>query len=331
LRGDSCPPSPPTHPQAAKSRYAALIRPEDIDHWHTHGYVIIERFLSPADLAAVDTSCHRLLPSSDEFAERPAVFADVIGSSSRGRGSNASIRYDFPYPDSTLNHLTFHPFLVAFAERLAETEDLHLSLGHLIAKYAGRGNYDQALHSDYSNNTLVIPSRDKRWIDIPMITYLTDVPLDLGPTYVVSQQHTEHRGLMQDGFRHHTRADFPELYEPGVEKPATVPAGSVIIYSMRTFHRGSAMTAEAGHRFVLFSGFHTAGAPWMAPKDHTARMGSKEMDKFLTEADPRQREALGFPGVGHAYWEDEEMVKGVARRYPKMDMRPYGGGPPLEP
>jgi hypothetical protein len=39
-------------------------------------------------------------------------------------------------------------------------------------------------------------------------------------------------------------------------------------------------------------------------------------------ASPRQREAIGFPPVGHEYW-NEEMIEGVSRRFPGMDMTPY--------
>ncbi|GFZ44196.1 hypothetical protein JCM24511_01917 [Saitozyma sp. JCM 24511] len=315
----------------AKARFATLIRDEDVAHWHEHGYVIIERFLSPEEMEGINEGVHQHMPTSDEIARRELVFGGLMGTSSRNmKGSSAAaVRYDFPYDSDALNNLAMHPFLLAFAERLAETDDLALSLGHLVGKYAGRGEYDQALHSDYSNNSLVIPQESKRWIDIPMIVYLTDVTPDLGPTYVVSQKHTEPRKLMEDGFRHHTRQDFPELYD--VEVPALVPAGSVIIYSMRTFHRGSAMTADRGHRFVQFTGYHTANVPWMAPMDQQHRMGSPEMDRFLVNADPRQRQIVGFPGVGHDYWKERGVVEAVGKRYPQMDMRPYGGGPPLAP
>ncbi|RSH81522.1 hypothetical protein EHS25_006144 [Saitozyma podzolica] len=291
----------------AKARFATLIRDEDVAHWHEHGYVIIERFLSPEEMEGINEGVHQHMPTSDEIARRELVFGGLMGTSSRNmKGSSAAaVRYDFPYDSDALNNLAMHPFLLAFAERLAETDDLALSLGHL-------GEYDQALHSDYSNNSLVIPQESKRWIDIPMIVYLTDVTPDLGPTYVVSQTHTEPRKLMEDGFRHHTRQDFPELYD--VEVPALVPAGSVIIYSMRTFHRGSAMTADRGHRFVQFTGYHTA---------------NPEMDRFLVNADPRQRQIVGFPGVEHDYWKERGVVEAVGKRYPQMDMRPYGGGPPL--
>lgn len=68
----------------------------------------------------------------------------------------------------------------------------------------------------------------------------------------------------------------------------------------------------------------------MAPLDHQSKHGSAEFNKFLLEADPAQRALVGFPAVGHAYWKEEGMLEAVGRRYPKMDMRPYGGGPPLE-
>lgn len=298
-------------------------------HWHEHGYVIVDNYLSRDELAAIAESVDTHMPTWQEFEKRPLVYADLMGTSDRIKRNStaAGVRYDFPYDDDRLNHLTFHPYLVAFAERIAGYDDLALSLGHLVGKYAGRGNFEQELHSDMSNNTLVVPCRSKKFFDIPMITYLTDVTIDLGPTYVVSQKHTDHRGLVEDGIRHKPRAKYPELYE--AEKPALVKAGSTIIYSMRTYHRGSAMTAEKGHRFVLFSGFHTANIPWMAPMDQQHRMGTKEMDRFLVNADPRQRQMIGFPPVGHEYWSDPDVVTGVANRYPKMDMRPYGGGPPL--
>jgi ectoine hydroxylase-related dioxygenase (phytanoyl-CoA dioxygenase family) len=313
--------------QEAKTRYSKLIRDEDVQHWEENGYVMIERFLSPEELADVQKSMYKHMPTWEEYKERNMIFSKWAGDSGRIEGGNtaAAMRYDFPYAEDSMNELAIHPFLFAFAERLAGTDQLRLSNGHLIGKYAGK-DYDQALHSDYSNNDLVVPTKNRKFIDIPIIIYLTDVTMDLGPTKIVSQKYTEHRNLIEDGFRAHHRADYPELYEKEVS--ATVPAGSVVIYSMRTFHRGSSMLAKEGHRIVQFSGFHTTNAPWLAPIDHSNKKGSSNMNKFLLHADPRQREVVGFPGVGHEYWEDADALEGTAMRYPTMDMRPYGGGPP---
>ena len=50
--------------------------------------------------------------------------------------------------------------------------------------------------------------------------------------------------------------------------------------------------------------------------------GRPEMNRFLQQATPRQREVVGFPPPGHPYW-DEDTLAGVAARYPAMDMTPY--------
>lgn len=197
--------------------------------------------------------------------------------------------------------------------------------GTITTKYAGKGDYDQSLHSDYSNNTLVVPQRGLKSTDVPAIIYHTDVTIDLGPTYVVSQEHTRDRDLIIDGFRHHTREAFPELYE--VEQPILVTAGSMVIYSMHTFHRGSKMTAKEGMRITQFTGFHTTDAPFYGQTNWQGLGGHPDMDRFILNSSPRQREMVDFPPVGHPYWDDDWVRLGVSNRYPTMDMTPYGGRP----
>jgi ectoine hydroxylase-related dioxygenase (phytanoyl-CoA dioxygenase family) len=291
---------------------------QDIDHWHRHGYVIIERFMTPDEVAAARENLARYLPSWEEYTTREPLFADLRGSSLRS--SPGWVRYEFPYSGDALNHVAVHPYLVAFAERLAGHRSIALSHGAIVGKYAGKGDYDQELHPDYSNNTLAFPRDGVAMIDIPMIVYHTDVTIDLGPTYVVSQELTRH--LVTDGYRFHSRADFPGLYE--AERPATVPAGSALIYNMRTFHRGSAMRAAVGARFSQFTAFHTAGPGWLGSTSFQGAGGQPVMDHFLTMATPRERQLVGFPGPDDPYWDDETRT-GVANRYPGMDMTPYGG------
>ena len=305
-----------------------MIQQEHVDHWNQHGYVLIEHFLSPQELESATSAWQEFMPSWDVYRDRKRSFKHLCGSSKRnatGSGIESGVRYDFPFGNTVLDNLAIHPFLVAFAERLAGTDDLALNFSILRGKYADQGDFEQAHHSDLSNNTLIMPPRGGKWLDIPMIIYLTDVTPDIGPTYVVSQTHTEHRRLLEDGMRPHTREEFPELYK--VEQPTTVPAGSALIYSMRTFHRGSAIRAKEGCRIIQFTGFHTNGAPWSPPRDYQLSMGSKAMDEFLIRADPSQRNLVGFPSVDDEYWKDENNVFSVGNRYPAMDMRPYGGGP----
>ena len=51
-------------------------------------------------------------------------------------------------------------------------------------------DYEQELHVDYGNNSLVYPKPDTAIVDLPTITYYTDVTVELGPTYLVPQDFT---------------------------------------------------------------------------------------------------------------------------------------------
>jgi len=297
-------------------KHMTEIKQSDVDHWHDHGYVLVEGFLEPAELEAARRNLYQYLPDWDEYQARRPLFSNL--GSHGASGAMGWVRHEFPYVGDALNRVAVHPFLVEFAERLLGHRDLALSHGAIVGKYAGKGDYEQELHMDFSNNTLAYPLREPRYSDIPMIVYYTDVTLDLGPTYVVSDQLT--RDLPPRGHRFYPRDEFPELYD--AERPATVPAGSALIYSMRTLHRGSAMRATAGLRFSQFVAFHTAGPRWLGSTSFQRDGGSTEMDHFLTTASPRERELVGFPALGDAYW-NEESVAGVAARYPEMDVSPY--------
>ncbi|HVX43725.1 MAG TPA: hypothetical protein VHC49_07555, partial [Mycobacteriales bacterium] len=215
-------------------------------------------------------------------------------------------------------HVALHPFLIGFVEELVGHTDIVMSHGAIVGKYAGRSDYDQELHPDYSNNTLVVPQRNLRQCDIPMIVYYTDVTVDLGPTYVVSDEVT--RDIPVTDRRHYSREEYPALY--AAETPATLTAGSVLIYGMRTFHRGSAMRATEGVRFSQFVAYHTAGPRWLGSNSFQSAGGTPEMDHLITTATARQRELIGFPAPGDPYW-TPQAIADVSARYPKMDMSPY--------
>jgi ectoine hydroxylase-related dioxygenase (phytanoyl-CoA dioxygenase family) len=226
----------------------------------------------------------------------------------------------FPFTGDALNFSTIHPDYVAFAERVLGTKRIMLSHGQLGGKYAGTRDFEQELHSDYGNNTLAFPKPDAEILDLPCIVYYTDVTVDLGPTYVVSQSFTRDDPLVP---RHRSRAEYPELYEH--EFPVTVPAGSALIYSMNTLHRGSAMRASEGVRFAQNIGLKRIDSPWCGQVTFQHQGGQPQMDHFLETATPRQRELVGFPPVGDKYW-DEATISGVGARYPGMDMAPYRDG-----
>ncbi len=284
----------------------------DYQHWQEHGYVIV-RLLDDDQVKAAVENIHEYMPPWEEYARHPRWYAESVANLS-GRSRT---RATFPFVGDALNASVLHPDLVSFAERVIGTDRLMLSHGQLGGKYARTRDYEQQLHLDFGNNTLVCPKPDAEIVDLPAIIYYTDVTVELSPTYVVSQQFTRDEPTEP---RHRSREKFPELYAH--EFPVVVPAGSVLIYSMNTFHRGSALTASEGVRFAQNIGFKRVDTPWCGQVTFQHDGGSAEMNHFLESATPREREFVGFPAVGDPYW-DDYTIAGVGARYPGMDMSPY--------
>ena len=99
-------------------------------------------------------------------------------------------------------------------------------------------------------------------------------------------------------------------------------AGSLLIFSMRTFHRAGEMTADFGVRFSHHLVWKSAACPFNGYHQYSQFGEKPEMKRFMERATPRQREVLGFPPPGHPYW-NEETLAAVAQRYPRMDLSPY--------
>jgi hypothetical protein len=288
------------------------ISERDYEHWRQHGYVVVQ-LLDDDELKAAVEDIYEYVPSWEEYARRPRWFQETVGSPIPRPGWAAT----FPFAGDGLNLTTIHPDYVSFAERVLGTKRIMLSHGQLGGKYARTRDFEQQLHCDYGNNTLAFPKPDTEILDLPAIIYYTDVTVDLGPTYVLSQEFTRDGPLLP---RHLDRKEHAELYD--LEFPVTVPAGSALIYSMNTFHRGSALRASAGLRFSQNIGLKRIDSPWCGQVTFQHEGGRPEMDHFLEHASPRQRELVGFPPAGDAYW-DQITIAGVEARYPGMDMTPY--------
>lgn len=284
----------------------------DYQHWRQHGYVVV-RLLDDDQVRAAVENIHEYMPPWEEFASHPRWYSESVANP----GGRLRTRATFPFVGDALNATTLHPELISFAEKVIGTDRLMLSHGQLGGKYAGTRDFEQQLHLDYGNNMLVCPKPDTEIFDMPAIIYYTDVTVDLSPTYVVSQEFTRDGPIEP---RHRSREEHPELYER--EIPVVVPAGSVLIYSMNTFHRGSALKASEGLRFAQNIGFKRADMTWCGQVTFQHDGGSSEMNHFLENATPREREFVGFPPVGDPYW-DKGTIANVGARYPGMDMTPY--------
>ena len=284
------------------------------------GWVLIEDFLSQDELSAARETLAKFYPTVQAYEADKEKHAWLQGDPFAGE-------IYFPFSDAFLNNLVTHLWIVEFAEQALGFRDIRLLRAHLQAKFVGAANYDQPLHFDYPNHTLVVPGPAPEDRQVGFFLYFSDVTEDLGPTCLVPKKYTRE---LPPGYTHffrdeasargrHFFKEARELYD--VETPATGPAGSLLIYDLNTLHRGSAMTVKSGVRLTLGFAYGSFRA-WQGYQSWPRLAEDKEMMAFMTRATPRQRDLLGFPPVGDPYW-TEETAAGVGARYPGMDLKPY--------
>jgi len=286
------------------------ITDQHLEQLRTRGFAIVPSFLTAKEIQSGLENFSRYYPTAEELAATPERYGGLME-------EPESLQNEFPFAGDVLNHIATHPELISFAERALGTEDVLLSQSAIWAKYAGTASFDQGMHLDYQGNTLVVPRDDGDYRQINMILYYTEVTGEMGPTCVVSQEHTRDLGLWPT-FR--TRKKNPELYK--LEKPVLAAPGDLLIFSMRTFHRASDMTADFGVRFTQHLIYRSAHHAFQGFQQWSSHGEEEDLQHFIETTTPRQREVLGFPRPGDPYW-TEETVKAVGVRYPKMDMTPY--------
>lgn len=274
------------------------------------GFTVVPNFLTAAELKAAQKAVASYFPSPEELSLKPLRYRALAESPDFQQ-------IEFPYVDHTLNHMALHPRILDFVEKLLGTRDMMLSRSSLWAKYAGLGEFDQPMHVDYEGNTLVVPRDDGDYRQVNIILYYSDVDSTLGPTHVVAQHHTRDDSLWPP-FR--PREEYPEIYD--LATPILAKAGSMLIFSMRAFHRGTAITADFGARFTQHLVYRSKNHLFQGYQHWPSFGEQAELQSFLERATLKQRQALGFPKPGDAYW-NAVTIEGVQRRYPGMNMKPY--------
>jgi ectoine hydroxylase-related dioxygenase (phytanoyl-CoA dioxygenase family) len=286
------------------------------ERWDTAGWCVITDVI-PADLLAeAQRALPSVFPTADEFAdgvdpERNAAFMT----------ERHSPHPTFPFEAEALNRVALHDNVIDLAERMLESADIRLYQGAVSAKYANAApDYEQLLHADYGNHTLVVPRTDAGYQHVTMFVYLSDVTPETAATRVVSREHTA--GIPVERLYLHLD-DYKDVY--AAEEPAVGPAGSVFVYRPDVFHRGMALEQPRGARFNLNVAFKPAAAEWVG--FHTFPVHAEDMawHRFMRHATVRQLTVLGFPAPGDPYW-TRETLAGVSARYPALDMSPWRNG-----
>jgi Phytanoyl-CoA dioxygenase (PhyH) len=284
--------------------------------WERDGWCMIKGAVPASDLREAQQAVPRLFPSADEMEaggedERTAPW----------RTWDATWP-EFPFKSTRLNNLVVHDDLIDLAETLLGSSNVRLYQAAASAKYANQpSGYNQLLHTDYPNHTLVVPRQDPGYQHLETFVYLNDVTSKNGATRLVSRTKTAHIPVEQ-----HTLnlADYGHLYEEPGE--ASGPAGSVLAYTSDVYHRSVDVTEPGAARFMLHVSYRPATTEWIGYQAWPVKGFSPEWHKFVRQASPRQLGVLGFPAPGHPYWTAQTLA-GVAARYPGLDMTPWHDAP----
>ncbi len=288
------------------------LSPTLLSTWRRHGWCVFEDVLPPDDVAAAQSVLGLMFPTAQEMDQG----ADDDWTTP-WRTWDAAWP-EFPFKSTRLNTLVVHDVLIDLATELLGTQDVRLYLALASAKYAHQSSgYNQLLHTDYPNHSLVVPRLDAGCQHLETFIYLNDVSTRNGATRLVSRTKTKDILVEQHTLNLH---DYGHLYDDPGE--ASGPAGSVVAYSPDVYHRSVDITEPGQARFMLHVAYKPARLDWVGYQAWPFKGFSPEWHKFVAQASVRQLSVLGFPKPGDPYWTDATLA-GVAARYPGLDMSPW--------
>jgi hypothetical protein len=283
------------------------------DRWHTDGWCVLENFLPADEVAAAQAALADLFPT-----------AEAVEDARRSEGGTAiDVRWDaekpvFPFESMAINRLCVHDALIDLAQDLLGTEHVRLYQGLASAKYfEGHPDYEQLLHVDYGNHTLVVPRAEVGFQHLELFVYLSDVTPERAATRIVPRRLTSDIPVERTYLG---LSEYASLY--AAEESASGPAGSVLAYRPDVYHRGTALSEPGAARFLLHVAFKPVGTDWLGFQAWPQAAEGMAWHRFMRHTGLRQLTVLGFPEPGHPYW-NQETLRGVAARYPSLDMTPW--------
>ena len=281
--------------------------------WEDQGWCVIPSAIPPDDLHQMQKAVERLFPSAEEMD------SGVTNERTDPWRTTWDAKWpEFPYHSRSLSRLPFHEVVLEVAESFLGSGDLRLYMSVVTAKYANQpSGYNQLLHADFPNHSLLVPQVDERYQQLELFIYLSDVSPVNGATRMVSRRRTAHIPVERHTLSY---AEYPELYDdPGV---ATGPAGSIVAYRPDVYHRSVDLTAPGVRRIMMHVSYRLADAEWSQYQGWAFKGFSPEWHNFVQANGPRELALLGFPRPGHPYWTDATITR-VNARYPGLDMTPW--------
>jgi hypothetical protein len=297
-------------------------QPHHLEQWQQDGFVIIEDFFTPDEIAPLfedfEALYDHLAPAQSAAVALNKKQAGVLGKVHPKQFQNID---SLPYEASIdLNLISMHPGLIAFAKALLAVNDVHLYQSHTWAKFTGAADYDQMHHCDFGNHTLTAPGDLACQRSVDFIAYITDVEDDLGALHYVTKPDSDH--ILGAGEVIAPEASQAKLKQK--ERSAAGPAGTLVAHSIDTFHRGTNLTRPEGRRYTMTFGYKAAGNDMIG---YHAWQSSphKPWERVLNHASPEQLACLGIPKPGSDYW-TPRTLRLTQARWPGWDLSAWRTG-----
>jgi hypothetical protein len=300
------------------------------DEFVRNGFVVEPRLLSTMDLSPGIAALPQVFPTASDFHD------NVDPGRNRQYRSEFGGIHNFPFVAVELSLLAVHERLVDLAAALLGSDDLRAYSIEAWAKYTDAASYNQSLHRDYLNHSLLVPASRQPPVQVEMFLYLSDVTPALGPPAYVPLRYTNDLPALPNWYPPEAGQRDPEhpgwvssdghveLYER--EVTAAAPAGTVVAYRSETLHRATELRQSRGARYTIHLSLRRRDADWITRRGWTDRANTDAWLAFVTAASPRQLQLFGFPPPGHAYWDDATLTE-IARRYPGFDPTPWRSHP----
>ena len=268
-----------------------------IDELEREGFLIVPDFITGERLATLQAAQRQVLPAWEQIRDDPPQ--DQRGD---------SLLVCFPHEEMELYRAAMDEESIAFARKWLKTDDIHMRVGCLIARYPGHswggtGTDDSGLHIDNGNNSL-LPASDnlREFGQIGFWIHLEDVDEDQAPLRLIPRPHG--RDMSQG-------------------RPLVCKAGTLCIFTNYTWHSASDYTREDGQRFTLGYGFGRADHYWEGFRHYT-HLGNAApvFQEFIGSLTAEQRRLWRFPTAGHPYY-TEQTLKILEEQYPGWNSNEY--------
>ena len=290
---------------------------EQVAAWRRDGGVLIERFFTADEVSAVHDDFVKVFGRSAGSNE--ALVKRAPGEGGKFNPAQFATFAAIPFDCSpALNLIGVHPELIRFAREALETDHVHIYQCQAWAKFTGDADYEQPLHTDFSNHTLTVPAEDARENSVTILCYFTDVTEAHGPMHYVTRPDSDPIAPPEAIYR-----GDPEVQEKllPLERSSAAPAGSIFPYSIDVYHRGTNLTAPGCYRFAVMACFKRADNDAIGyhawPYHHTQPWAN-----VFDHATPDQLSCFGVHPPGDPFWTPVTLERAAAR-YPNWDLGPY--------